>query len=60
MGDILVVGIHPDSEIKKNKGPPVMNENERFVSFTPLTKIPLVGFHLCVVLSVQTLTLCIW
>jgi len=29
MGDILVVGIHPDSEIIKNKGPPVMNEQER-------------------------------
>ncbi len=44
MGDILVVGIHPDSEIKKNKGPPVMNENERFVSFTPLTKIAWLAF----------------
>lgn len=29
MGDILVVGIHPDEEIRKNKGPPVMNQEER-------------------------------
>jgi len=29
MGDILVVGIHPDEEVKRNKGPPVMNEDER-------------------------------
>jgi ethanolamine-phosphate cytidylyltransferase len=29
MGDILVVGVHSDSEIEKNKGPTVMNEEER-------------------------------
>jgi len=29
MGDVLVVGIHPDEEIIKNKGPPVMSQEER-------------------------------
>lgn len=29
MGDVLVVGIHPDEEIIRNKGPPVMNQDER-------------------------------
>jgi ethanolamine-phosphate cytidylyltransferase len=29
MGDVLVVGIHPDAEILKNKGPPVMTQEER-------------------------------
>jgi hypothetical protein len=30
MGDILVVGIHPDEEIIRNKGPPVMSQDERY------------------------------
>lgn len=30
LGDVLVVGVHSDAEIKKNKGPPVMNERERY------------------------------
>ena len=30
MGDYLVVGVHSDAEIEKNKGPTVMKENERF------------------------------
>src|SRR3989344_146155 len=34
LGDYLVVGVHSDAEIAKNKGPPVMNEEERFV-FSP-------------------------
>jgi ethanolamine-phosphate cytidylyltransferase len=29
MGDILVVGVHSDAEIEKNKGPTVMKEEER-------------------------------
>lgn len=29
--DILVVGIHTDDEIRKHKGPPVMNNDERCV-----------------------------
>jgi ethanolamine-phosphate cytidylyltransferase len=29
LGDYLVVGVHSDAEITKNKGPPVMNEEER-------------------------------
>eukprot|EP01087_Luapelamoeba_hula_P010040 TRINITY_DN2634_c0_g2_i2.p1 TRINITY_DN2634_c0_g2~~TRINITY_DN2634_c0_g2_i2.p1 ORF type:complete len:387 (-),score=80.77 TRINITY_DN2634_c0_g2_i2:66-1226(-) len=29
MADELVVGIHPDTEVIANKGPPVMNEQER-------------------------------
>ncbi len=32
LGDYLVVGVHNDAEIAKNKGPPVMNEEERFVN----------------------------
>ena len=30
LGDVLVVGLIPDSEILRCKGPPVMNEAERF------------------------------
>lgn len=30
MGDILVVGVHSDAEIEKNKGPTVMKEDERY------------------------------
>ena len=30
LGDYLVVGVHSDEEIQKNKGPPVMNMEERF------------------------------
>lgn len=31
LGDELVVGLIPDAEIMRNKGPPVMNEQERLV-----------------------------
>lgn len=31
MGDVLVVGVHSDAEILKNKGPTVMKEQERHV-----------------------------
>ncbi|XP_064406570.1 ethanolamine-phosphate cytidylyltransferase-like isoform X2 [Halichondria panicea] len=30
LGDYLVVGVHSDAEITKNKGPPVMKEQERY------------------------------
>ncbi|KJE97449.1 phosphoethanolamine-cytidyltransferase [Capsaspora owczarzaki ATCC 30864] len=30
MGDWLVVGVHTDEEITRNKGPPVMTEQERY------------------------------
>jgi ethanolamine-phosphate cytidylyltransferase len=30
LGKILVVGVHSDEEIARNKGPPVMNEQERY------------------------------
>ena len=29
LGDVLVVGVNPDDEIVKYKGPPVMNDDER-------------------------------
>jgi ethanolamine-phosphate cytidylyltransferase len=29
MGDYLIVGVHSDSEIARNKGPPVTQESER-------------------------------
>jgi ethanolamine-phosphate cytidylyltransferase len=32
MGDILVVGVHSDAEIEKNKGPTVMKEDERYAA----------------------------
>jgi len=32
MGDYLVVGVHSDAEILKNKGPTVMNELERYAA----------------------------
>lgn len=31
LGDVLVVGLIPDSEIRRCKGPPVLNENERYL-----------------------------
>lgn len=30
LGDYLIVGVHSDEEITKHKGPPVMNEQERY------------------------------
>jgi ethanolamine-phosphate cytidylyltransferase len=30
MGDYLVVGVHSDNEISKNKGPTVLNNEERY------------------------------
>jgi ethanolamine-phosphate cytidylyltransferase len=30
MGDYLIVGVHTDEEIRKHKGPPVFNEEERY------------------------------
>ncbi|EDQ91057.1 uncharacterized protein MONBRDRAFT_20281 [Monosiga brevicollis MX1] len=30
LGDILVVGIHNDEDIEKNKGPPVLTQEERY------------------------------
>ena len=29
MGDFVVVGVHSDDEVTRNKGPPVFNEEER-------------------------------
>jgi hypothetical protein len=31
LGDVLVVGLIPDSEILRCKGPPVLNEKERYL-----------------------------
>ncbi|XP_076810520.1 ethanolamine-phosphate cytidylyltransferase-like isoform X2 [Clavelina lepadiformis] len=30
LGDYLIVGVHSDEEVMKNKGPPVYNEEERY------------------------------
>jgi len=30
MGDVLIVGVHSDEEVTRNKGPPVFNEEERY------------------------------
>lgn len=32
LGDVLVVGINPEVEIRKHKGPPIMSDEERFVA----------------------------
>lgn len=32
LGDVLVVGVHSDAEVLRNKGPPVMNEAERYAA----------------------------
>nr|KAJ3420045.1 hypothetical protein HK105_006179 [Polyrhizophydium stewartii] len=32
MGDVLVVGVHSDAEIERNKGPTVMREDERYAA----------------------------
>jgi len=42
MGDVLVVGVHPDEEIKRCKGPPVMSQEERCINrrrFIPNLKL---------------------
>jgi ethanolamine-phosphate cytidylyltransferase len=31
LGDYLVVGVHSDADILKNKGPTVMKEEERYL-----------------------------
>jgi ethanolamine-phosphate cytidylyltransferase len=31
LGDVLVVGVHSDEEILQNKGPTVLNMQERYV-----------------------------
>jgi ethanolamine-phosphate cytidylyltransferase len=31
-GDYLIVGVHTDEEIRRHKGPPVMNEQERYAA----------------------------
>lgn len=30
MGDYLIVGVHTDEEVRRNKGPPVLTEQERY------------------------------
>ena len=30
MGDYLIVGVHSDEEVQRNKGPPVLTEQERY------------------------------
>lgn len=37
LGDILVVGINPEYEIRKHKGPPVMSDEERRVAVSSVT-----------------------
>jgi ethanolamine-phosphate cytidylyltransferase len=32
LGDVLVVGVHSDADVRLNKGPPVMNEAERYAA----------------------------
>lgn len=32
LGDYLIVGVHSDADIIKNKGPPVMKEKERYLA----------------------------
>lgn len=39
LGDYLVVGVHTDEEITKNKGPPVFTEQERSVTLFILVLI---------------------
>jgi ethanolamine-phosphate cytidylyltransferase len=39
MGDYLVVGVHSDEEILKNKGPTVMTETERHAICGTLTGV---------------------
>ena len=37
VGDVLVVGVVPDSEIRKMKGPPVLNDEERTILVSAIT-----------------------
>lgn len=42
MGDYLVVGVHSDAEIEKNKGPTVMKEKERYAAVAACKWVDLV------------------
>ncbi|CAG8452288.1 843_t:CDS:2 [Ambispora leptoticha] len=42
MGDFLVVGVHSDAEIEKNKGPTVMKEEERYAAVAACKWVDLV------------------
>lgn len=49
LGDVLIVGINPETEIRKHKGPPVMTDDERRVAVSSvkwvdevLTEVPYV------------------
>ena len=39
MGDYLIVGVHSDEEVRKHKGPPVFNEEERLTFDVALVSI---------------------
>lgn len=52
LGDVLIVGINPESEIRKHKGPPVMTDEERRIAVESvkwvdevLTNVPYVLTH---------------
>ncbi|KAL0091180.1 hypothetical protein F4703DRAFT_1837699 [Phycomyces blakesleeanus] len=42
MGDFLIVGVHSDAEIEKNKGPTVMKEAERYAAVAACKWVDLV------------------
>ncbi|KAI7866299.1 hypothetical protein BDF14DRAFT_1969459 [Spinellus fusiger] len=42
MGDVLVVGVHSDADIEKNKGPTVMKEKERYAAVASCKWVDLV------------------
>ncbi|KAL0088174.1 hypothetical protein J3Q64DRAFT_1808284 [Phycomyces blakesleeanus] len=42
MGDFLIVGVHSDAEIEKNKGPTVMKEDERYAAVAACKWVDLV------------------
>ena len=53
LGDVLVVGLVPDSEIQRCKGPPVMNEAERYTMVESVKWVDevITGAHMLSVIS---------
>lgn len=56
LGDVLVVGINPEREIRKHKGPPVMTDHERYVAVSSVKWVDEVLVDVPYVVTQQFLT----
>ncbi|CAN8061543.1 unnamed protein product [Agarophyton chilense] len=56
LGDVLVVGINPEHEIRKHKGPPIMSDEERRIAVSSVKWVDEVLTDVPYVLTPQFLT----